>query len=946
MMRENTLSYAIRLACASGLLAAGTCAPALAQQSEPTMQRVEITGSSLRRTANETALPVTVLSRADIDKSGVQTTEELLGQINSVSSAGGQVNGGQSGLTTYGKSAVSLRGLGSDKTLVLVNGRRLANFAGGASSGADVNVNAIPLSAIERVEVLQDGASGVYGSDAIAGVVNFILRKEFKGIEISGLHGRPTRSGGGARQNKLGVVAGFGDYDTDRFSVVLSGAIEKEGNLLGAQRDYANSDTRLPYFEGGATETGRIEGTWDFPGGATEFDAGTNARSDSNPYGVSGTGYGNPMAALGKCGEIGMIPRSGKGFSAGAPDDTKTTPNCTFDTGPFVSLVPNRKFKGGTSLLRFKINEQNELYASALYSKNEFVNPIQPAPLRQAFYAGNTLFTGSGVDPALLIYPSNPNYQIAADYLNSVGLGAMVGHPLAVSQRTFLLGQRTTRDIAKQHQYILGGKGMVGGLNYDVAYIHNLSKTEGNVIDGFASIFGLSKVLNDPSVHWNPWAPLGQQSPEVAKLIAGTKYAGPTIEAKSRNEGIDAKVDGTLMTLPAGDVGLAAGLQARDESFDLVPAPATLTGDVIGLGGAITEVHAKRSVWAVFAETEVPLAKGLSGNLALRRDSYSDFGKTTNYKASVRYQPMESLLARASVGSGFRAPSLTALYAPQQVNTSEQFTDPAFPGNGQIQVTSITGGNPNLKPEESDQFSIGVVLQPTRSFAASFDFYSIKVDGLIAAPSAQQIVSGYRRGAAGFDSLVEVLPNGEISKVYQFNANVNSVKTQGVDVDLRYKENLLGGKFVANLNGTWVRKFDLVNTDGEIEDSVGTIVRPDGAPLVASPTGVILKWKHNLSFSYQTGPWSATLTQRYYKGYRDANDLDGNEHHVKGQALYDLVASWGGWRSLKLTLGVRNLFDKDPPLFIHNGSQFQSGYDVYQYDPRGRFVYVSASYKF
>lgn len=943
-MKENTLSYAIRLACAGGLLAAGVSIPAFAQ-TEPSIQRVEITGSSLRRTANETALPVTVLGRADIEKSGVQTTEELLGQISTVSSAGGQVNGGQSGLTTYGKSAVSLRGLGSDKTLVLVNGRRLANFAGGATSGADVNINAIPLSAIERVEVLQDGASGVYGSDAIAGVVNFILRKDFKGIELSGLHGQPTE-GGGAKQNKIGLVAGFGDYDNDRFSVVVSAAFEKEGNLLGAARDYAKSDTNLPYYAGGATETGRIEGTWDFPGTATAFDAGKNTRSATNPYGISGTGYGNPSAKLGQCAEIGMAPRSGLGFGSGAPNNALSTPNCTFDTGPFVSLVPNRKFTGGTMSGRFKVNENNELYASGLFSKNEFTNPIQPAPLRQAFYAGNTRFIGSGVEPALLIHPSNPNYKIAADYLNSVGLGAMVGHTLAVSQRTFLLGSRTTNDIAKQHQLVLGGKGMIGNLNYDVAYVHNKSKTDGNVIDGFASIFELSKVLNNPATHWNPWAPLGQQSPEVAKLIDATKYSGPTIAAKSKNEGIDAKVDGTLMTLPAGEVGIAAGLQARDESFDLTPAPATLTGDVIGLGGAITSVHAKRSVWALFAETEVPFTKQLTGNLAVRRDSYSDFGKTTNYKASVRYQPMESVVARASVGSGFRAPSLTALYAPQQVNTSEQFTDPQFPGNGQIQVTSIAGGNPNLKPEESDQYSIGLVLAPSKSFTASFDWYNIKVDGLIAAPSAQQIVSGYRRGAAGFDQLVEVLPSGEISKIFQFNANVNSVKTQGMDVDLRFRENLMGGKFTANLNGTWVKKFDLVNTDGEIEDSVGTIVRPDGNPLVASPTGVILKWKHNLSVGYQTGPWTATLTQRYYKGYRTANDLDGNPHHVKGQDQYDLVASWSGWRSLKLSVGVRNLFDKQPPLFIHNGSQFQSGYDVYQYDPRGRFAYVSASYKF
>lgn len=335
-MIEKLLSKSVRLACLGGV-AVGVGLVSQGAFAQETAQRVEITGSSIKRVDSETALPVSVVTRADIEKSGVTSTEELLYQINTVSSAGGQVAANQSGVATYGLSSVSLRGIGADKTLVLVNGRRLANFAGG---GTSVNINAIPLAAIDRVEILQDGASGVYGSDAIAGVINFILRKDFKGIEISGQYGEPTR-GGGAKGGKANIVAGFGDYDKDRFSVVVSGTFDKETNLLGAARSYSRSDTNLPFYEGGATETGRIEGAWLFPGGATLLDAGTNARSASNPYGITGTGYGNPSAALGQCGELGGVPRTGKGFTTGANAATQVqnAPNCGFDSGPFVSLV-------------------------------------------------------------------------------------------------------------------------------------------------------------------------------------------------------------------------------------------------------------------------------------------------------------------------------------------------------------------------------------------------------------------------------------------------------------------------------------------------------------------------------------------------------------------------------------------------------------------------------
>ena len=175
-------------------------------------------------------------------------------------------------------------------------------------------------------------------------------------------------------------------------------------------------------------------------------------------------------------------------------------------------------------------------------------------------------------------------------------------------------------------------------------------------------------------------------------------------------------VAGSAMQLGGGSLEIAGGVQARNEEYVLTPAPATLTGDVIGLGGAITPVNAKRTVWALFMEANLPVTKELEGTIAVRQDSYNDFGKTINSKVSARYQPITSFLVRGSVGTGFKAPSLPALYTPQQINTSEQFTDPRFPGNGQVQVTSIGGGNPNLKPEKSDQYGMGLVFSPIKSY--------------------------------------------------------------------------------------------------------------------------------------------------------------------------------------------------------------------------------------
>src|SRR5450830_387992 len=258
MIMETVLSRSLRLmfSGSAALIGAGLLIQLAFAQDNTPIQRVEITGSSVKRVDAETSLPVQVISKADIARTGATSTEELLQSISAFSSAGGTTNATGAGTSTGGLSSISLRGLGSARTLVLVNGRRLAAFAG--SDGSSVNVNAIPLAAIERVEVLKDGASGVYGSDAVAGVVNFILSKRVDGIELNAGYGSPT-TGGGGQNGKASITGG---YNTDKLSVVLSGSYEKEKALFGRDRSYAASATRLPYYNSTATGLGNIQGSF------------------------------------------------------------------------------------------------------------------------------------------------------------------------------------------------------------------------------------------------------------------------------------------------------------------------------------------------------------------------------------------------------------------------------------------------------------------------------------------------------------------------------------------------------------------------------------------------------------------------------------------------------------------------------------------------------------
>ena len=917
MFKRNRVNIATLVA-----LSALTHQGAIAQQ---TLERVEITGSAIKRVESEGALAVQIITRAEIARTGAVNTEQLLANIPAISSQGGISTTTGAGSSTYGRATISLRGLGDARTLILVNGRRLAAFAGGG--GAAVNVNTIPLAAIERVEVLKDGASSIYGSDAVAGVINFILAKDFQGIDLAVNVGQPTRSGGGGTR-KASIVAGFGDLARDRVNVTVSASLEKENELKAIDREFANTGNVSPYLVAGATGLGNIEG------GINPV-TGVRAPGFGNS---SGAGYGNPLAAAGKCGDIAMFLNPTK--------TSKKLPYCAFDSAPSVALLPDRDAKSLSANLTFQLNSDVQLYGDLLYAKSEVTQRILPSPVRRSFLVTDAEFAKQGVVPALLLRPTNPSYATAINYLNANGVTALDGQTLAVTSRVFDFGKRTSHDTAEQTRFVAGARGVVMGQDYDVGVSHNESKTAGSVTDGYFSQVAYAKIVNAANSDWNPWS-LTQSAAFNAQLDSA-RFSGATLNAKSKSDVVDAKITGDAFSLPAGASQYAVGAQLRKEKYVTSPSAALGTGDIAGLGGSVPPVDRGRRISAVFGELNVPILKSFEGTVAVRGDKYDDVGSATTYKGSLRWQPVKTVVVRASANTGFRAPTLTDLWTPQTLGTSETFNDP-LTNQKNLQVNALSGGNPLLKPEKSTQSSVGLVVQPFDSLTIGLDYYQVRIKNVINSPSAQEAVSGFRSGNGAYAKSVKLSPSGDIDSIEIVTVNSGDVKTSGIDLDARYKMALLGGKFDLNMFGTYTTKFDETSPGGVVSHKVGTIVDGNGDPVLgANSGGVILRWKHLISATWSTDAWSFTVAQNYATRYETGlRQIDDERNFIGAMTTYDAQIGYSGLKNARLTFGVKNLLNKNPNgVFVPVSNQFQAGYDVTQYDARARFVYVTAGYKF
>lgn len=884
-MSETLLSRSVRrlfgAAAGLGLLA---CPFAAAQDTtgQP-MQRVEVTGSSIKRIAAESALPITTIRAADFAKQGLTTVQEVLNTIpmNQTSTVGASAVGSGTG----GRATADLRGLGGDKTLVLLNGRRLANHPYFADT---VDLNIIPVAALERVEVLRDGASAIYGTDAIGGVINFITKRSVKGGALTFEGYEPWRRGGGAEQ-RVNLSGGLGDLGTDGWSMFGVLDYHQQSPLRATDRGFARTGVRP---ERGMNEVSR-----------TTFPA--NFFSD---LGVAG----NPYYATG-CRPPDTAP---------ATDD----PVCEFDYTQYIDLIPETRQYSAMGKFNRQLTPDHLASLEFVWGRSTNEAQVAPPPMSNL---GITMTSASPYYPGNGVVPAFPG---------------LTGEPLDISWRPIESGRRLNYDSSSTARLQASLEGRIAGWDYNTALSHSLGRARSafrggylidqRIIDGVGA-----GILN----------PFGQQSPAGADYLQNSLLLGEYVHARIANSVIDARASRELMTLPAGPLGFALGAEfRRDRAKYFVNRG--LAGQASSSGYADAQDQSgQRSISAIFTELNVPVIKDLELNFAGRYDYYNDVGGSFNPKVSLRYQPTRQVLVRGSFNRGFRAPTLFDMYGPQTTtNTSDAYDDPrlcpggvAVPGAnpnivcGQQQFIR-GGGNPDLDPERSRTYSAGIVLEPIPSLTLSADYWNIRLKDQISSLAEQSIFGNYAR----YQNLFVYDPTGtRLDYVLGTTANLGEVRTRGLDLSLLYRmpRNPFGNLSLS-IDGTYVNKYDYQNEPG------GPFTENAGRYADATP---VFRWRHNLLLTLVRGDYTINLANRYMSHYEDQNTAVAPEfaNNVDHYSIWSLSTTYTGNKQFELTAGIKNLFDEEPP-FTNQVSNFQLGYDPRYTDPLGMTVYMRLTYKF
>lgn len=909
--------------CTHLLLAFGVL-PAFAQTTEALTQRVEITGSSIKRVDSETALPVTVITREQIEKSGAITVQDLLHKV----SASGAMFSDTTQGAGYAQASANLRGLGANSTLVLLNGRRLANFAfGSAGSAAAVDLNSIPFAALERVEVLRDGASAVYGSDAVGGVINFITRKNYKGGELSVRYG-DTEAGVGGTESGFNVAFGVGDPSTDRFNLLVTANVQKQTRIKAIDQEwYMRGLTEIP---GSFPPTsGRA-----FPGRFWEdFDT-----LSPGAYKTDGTTDDPNISA---CDPKFTVYQD---FGIPTPNGTNTVKSCRFIYAAALDNLPDKESGDLFARLSFNLSEDTELYAEASYARSHSIGRIAPVPISND--AGK-INPETGEYPHFAMPVTSPYFP--RELLESLGYTVPDTGMVDIMMRSVPLGNRINDNTNAQTRIVAGVRGLAGGWDYDAGL--NWARASGDLkYRGYVHEGRFIEALASGGI--NPFGPTDDDN----ALLRTTLMEGKMRESSSTVTALDAKASRDLMPMAGGQMALAVGVDLRREEADDQPVTDDYRDGLhIGGEGTVPATKASRNVYAVFGEVAMPFAKGFEATLAARFDKYSDFGNTFNPRGSIRWQPNKQFALRASAGTGFRAPTLWDVNAPPAFsNTANSLNDPDCPlvtdppqARCATQFTVRNSADANLKPEKSRQWAIGMVADPLPWLTTTLDYWQISKKDQIGQVTGDAIMADPDLYAAYNARIVRGV-DGYITYIDQPVENLGGLRTAGIDMSLRTRWSLGDmGRFGLEFDATYLTQWEQQSGKGQpYVDYVDTA--GDGSGIQPVP-----RWQHTLAADWQWGAWGVRLENVFVKGWTesaglvDANVGVAEAHKVKDSSLFNLQAQYSGLKGFVFRLGVRNLFDQEPPFTaVSSYGSHAAGFAGSFTDPRGRFYYGSATYKF
>ncbi len=936
-LKTNPLRNAIVIA-----LAASCTTPAFAQSTGDTptnLDRIEITGSRIRQASVETAQPVVALNRAEIEKKGYVNVADILQDI---PAAGAPSMSRASSLTSsrdFGGMYVSLRNLGPERSLVLIDGRRMGVSAGGYSDLAS-----IPSSIVERVEVLTDGASALYGSDAIAGVVNIITRKNFDGGEASVYVGQYGQGDG----QKRAYSATFGKtFDRGWFSVGAERT--KEDEVLGKDREFSR-----------------------YTNGPRHPNDGLNGNT---PWGSVTVGGRNLTVGPG-----GDPSKAGNFHAPDPADGANTKSNMSLLTG----LERTSVFANGG----FSITDNLRIVADALYSKRESTKHLAGYP-----YSVSAAQARNGSRAALS----------KDSTFNLWGQDALFAH------RTEELPRGTENNLETKRASIgLEGSFETGSRYWDwnVNYMYNRNEGERigtgsmyqphvnlavgpSFMDGNVARCGAPGAVIAGCVPWNPAAPMGYTGPGSLSNQDVQDYLFTRFVDKmqSTTKVASGNISGSLFTLPAGDILAAMGFEHRSEEASYTPDAMVQKGEIAGTSGQPT--RGNYSLNEVYLELQVPLladlpfARELSLDMAGRYSDYNNFGSTTNSKFGLKWKPIDSLLVRATYGTGFRAPTVDDLYGGT-VSSRDSFTDPCdtsfgtaatsptvaarcqalkVPANfrqlnsdgsvatkpGQQATTDFSSGsNPDLKPETAKTW-MGLVYSPdfVQGLDLSLDWWKIRIDNAIVGESATNILEQcYVQGSDAACGRFTRGSNGQVNALDRSLVNAGYRETAGYDINVRYRlPETAFGKFAVNWNTTYTDYLEQRN------DSAATTP-------VEQRTGWAGDFRVRSTFNldWQYGDLGIGWTARYYSSmkekcsYMDECNMPGfNSSYTSASptnnsnTFHDLQVRYSLPWDGTVSLGVNNVFNHQGPIMY---SQPNSSFTYYGGFDIGRFMYMKYQQRF
>ena len=955
-----------------------------------------VTGSRIKQDPSKSALPLDIIRPADLSRESISSPEQFISYLaangngaDNLASNSDVVTGAARG--TNGLSAANLRGQGSGATLILLNGRRVAAHG---LQGSAVDVNQVPFAAIERIEVLKDGASAIYGTDAIGGVINYITKKNFTGINVTGFVDITEQ--GDSPIYRLSATAGWGKLDEQGFNVMAAVSKSWNGALFGRERSFVNGnqpnrglsiDTRgtpiatafsiNPTAAGvGITQTGTLLGGTT---GATSL--------------LTNPGFFIPGTTQAASGGVNILRLPGGGGCESMPGgmnyDSLLYANasaglaCAWDTSIAATIQQPLKTLTFYGRATARIGDDHEAYfeitgsdatSNKIFSNNQYSANNTSLPIA---YPLNSLTAST----------YNEVYNRLVAVLPAIAVN--YGKPIAFRWRCIACGPREYTTKTTTLRGAVGIDGPLGG-SWDYHAGASYARSKANSVLGtgysYRGVFantasalasgvagaatgiadlrapiapgatapGIVGLLNSGII--NPFS-LTQSPQALAALDAisakGVTLYGGVFETKQ----FDASVAGDLFSLPGGMVKVAVGVDYRRESykFDGSNAGAASSPDIFNVAFDNVNALAKvsRDVKAAYAEVLIPVFDMLELSAAARIDDYTGFGSTFNPKFTAKFQPVEWLMARASYSTGFRVPTFNQIFngVTQSPNPGNTLVDPTTCPTGVVSTTvtgcaaitpdSLNGGNALLGPEESKQYSVGLVLRPTSRVTISADYWSISVDNVIGSITIPQLFAN-----------IGAFPNritrtaGIITLVDLRTGNFGSRRTRGIDFSARGAMEGLGGELAAGFDGTL-----LIEKKEKLLPNLA-YANLKGVFSFAGDLG--LEWKHNIWVSYQKDGFGLSLSQIYRNGYANfavsgiAPTRPEFAARVKPYVIYNASISQSIAEKFKITMGVKNIFNKQPPFAITYDGNLGAGgaWEPRVADPRGRSFTMQIEAKF